>query len=73
MNSPFNKLKEVLCNSLCYSFISNLTHGKANSGSAKEVLVELIQYPNALLLNFVLLIQRKCVVCIKTKVIVFFI
>ena len=50
--------------------ISNLFHGIANSDSAKKVLVELIQYPNTLALNFIflmnILIQRKRVAYVAT-------
>ena len=50
--------------------ISNLFHGIANSDSAKKVLVELIQYPSALALNFTFLmntlIQRKRVAYVAT-------
>ena len=61
--SRFNKLEEVLCNTLYYSFISNLFHRIENIDSARGVLVELIEFPNALSLNFFFqvnfLIQKK--------------
>ena len=63
--SRLNKLEEVLFDSLHYLFITNLFHGIENIDSARGVLVELIQYPNALLLNFFFqmnfLIQKKCI------------